>query len=197
MRLRALRGLTVATILSLSVSASAARVLVGGSTAFVGDASTITTGSGGDSTYYDVFAYFRPHSKWNLYLGFEYIASSYSGPNSAGVASAFSTDNAAVGLRYSFGKNEIFYAGAAFGVAANANYQTTGNSAEAWTGSSMIFQIGLRPELSKKLRLKAAVHYVSASYGSKTPAGATSPSSSVQSFTRTSYFPTLGIEYGF
>lgn len=190
------RGICAVLIL-LTSSHAYARVQVGGSAAFAGEANTIASGGSSDSSYYDAFAYLTPYSKWNLYVGLEYVASSFTGPNSAGVNSVFSTDNAALGLRYTFGKSEVFYVGGAFALAANASYQTTGAAAETWTGSSMIFQAGLRPELNKKWRVKAAVHYVSSTYSSKKTANAASSSSAVNSFTRTSYFPTLGIEYCF
>lgn len=190
------RGLIAAMIL-LFPPLAFAHVQLGGSAAFAGEANTIASGGTSDSTYYNAFAYFTPYSKWNLSVGIEYVASSYNGPNSAGVNSVLTADTAALGLRYAFGKGEVFYAGAAFGITANANYQTTGAGAEAWTGSAMIFQAGLRPALSKHWRLKAAAHYVSASYASKKSTSGAASSSAVNSFTRASYFPTLGLEYEF
>ena len=75
--------------------------------------------------------------------------------------------------------------------AATAAYSETGAGTENWTGSGYSGQLSLHPALNKYMAVAVTVKYVSLSYINKSG----SSISSVNSFTRTSLIPTLGLQF--
>lgn|GEM_PF-3823596 len=176
---------------------SLAGMQLGVSVLLFNEANTLSAKNDSSTVYFDALAYLQVWKDQKVSVGVEYQSYTFTGPNAASAQTSLSADGVILGVRKYFGSKSILYFGLGYGPIMSARYQISGAGVEAWTGTQTTLQIGIRPRLTNKLFVKAAMSFTQVSYTSKTLGASATPSSTNSSFSQTYYLPMLGLEYAF
>ncbi len=182
-------------IITVSLSFAKADIHAGGDVGLIQDQKSITSRDLIQTTFYDVYIYLPASRNNSFYLGFEYNYMSTTQPNSVATTTATLTaSNVMVGMKYVFGKKELFSISLMGSPSTQATYQVTGSKADLWTGSAFASKFSIQSELSSSLKLCVSLVYYSATYISKS---SSSDSTTVSSFSRSLLIPTFGLQFKF
>jgi hypothetical protein len=144
-----------------------------------------STTTAGQSSIYLGGIYLRMHPKAKVYLGAEAMSGSSIVKMDATTQAKASSQDVLLGVRYNFGKHEMFSVGAMYGVAAKVSYDLlSATSIEKWSGTSTMFRVGVTPNLRGSLSVLINLNYYSATYLKET---------SGDVVTRAMLFPTVGL----
>jgi len=159
------------------------------------DQKTISSRDVIQTTFYDAYIYLQANASYPFYLGFEYVYITTTQPDAVSLATAtLTSSNAMAGMKYIFGKKELFSFSIMGSPVTQANYQVTGSASDLWSGTSLASKLSIHPALSPSLKLCVSLVYYSAAYASKT---ASSGSTTVSSFSRSLIIPTFALQYSF
>lgn len=185
----------VFVIFTVVSSFAHADVHLGGDIGLMQDQKTITSRDLIQTTFYDAYVYLQASRNYPFYLGFEYVFISTTQPNTVATTTAtLTSSNAMAGMKYVFGKKELFSITLMGSPFIQANYQVTGSASDLWSGSAFASKLSIHPELSSSLKLCASLVYYSATYTSKS---SSSGSTTVSSFSRSLLIPTFGLQFSF
>lgn len=182
-------------VFTTAASFAHADILLGGDIGLIQDQKSITSRDLIQTTYYDAYLYLQASRNYPFYLGFEYIFISTTQPNTVATTTAtLTSSNAMAGLKYVFGRKELFSLSLMGSPFIQANYQVTGSASDLWSGSAFASKFSIHPELSSSLKLCVSLIYYSATYTSKSNS---SGSTTVSSFSRSLLIPTFGLQFKF
>ena len=153
----------------------------------------ISTQKTSTKNFYEVYG-LSQLQKWPIHVGIAYMIVSSSNELTETTNEALSSANLYFVMRFGLFKKEPLSLTLYYNPSVQATYSTTGNAADKWTGSGYALQILWQPEITETFRLNGGVMYHSEAYTSKST---TSASSTVESFTRTTLLPVLGMQYSF
>lgn len=183
-------------VICIAISSFArAEIHLGGDVGLIQDQKTFTSRDLIQSTFYDAYLYLQASRNYRFYLGFEYVYISTTQPNTVAITTAtLTSSNVMAGMKYVFGKKELFSITLMGSPFIQANYQVTGSASDLWSGSAFASKLSIHPELSSSLKLCVSLVYYSATYTSKSDS---SGSTTVSSFSRSLLIPTFGLQFNF
>ena len=182
-------------IITTISSFAKAGIHFGGDIGLIQDQKSITSRDLIQTTFYDAYLYLQASRNYPFYLGFEYIYISTTQPNTVATTTAtLTSSNAMAGLKYVFGKRELFSISLLGSPFIQAIYQATGSASDLWSGSAFASKLSIHPELSSSLKLCVSLVYYSATYTSKSDS---SGSTTISSFSRSLLIPTFGLQFNF
>jgi hypothetical protein len=149
------------------------------------DTMSNSTTTAGQSSIYLGGVYLRMHPKTKVYLGAEALSGTSIVKVDTTTQAKATSQDVLLGMRYNFGKHEIFSVAAMYGVAAKVSYDLlSATSVEKWSGTSYMLRFGVTPNLKGNLSVLINLNYYSATYLKETSGDVVS---------RTALFPTVGM----
>ncbi len=160
---------------------------------WTGDTSTLTASGAGSRSFILGGASFSAYTDSSIYFSAGMAVYSSVEPATATTTSTFSTIVPFAGLAYFFKKGQYRIAslGAYYVPSVSASYSETGTATETWSGSGYMGRLAIHPSLTSYMSVVFALNYLSLSFTNKSGTAVTT----VSSFTRGIFIPTVGIEF--
>lgn len=178
----------------LGTTTAQAKMEMGLALGLVQDQNSFSSKNSFQNSLYTGSLYLNVSESSSFLLGFEYSYLTHVYPVSDTETATLISTNPMAGIKFVFGKEDIFAIGLAGSTSVQMSYKLTPGGSEIWSGPGFVGRLTIQPELSNVVRLVASFNYLSTSYTVKS---ATTEASTKTSVTRSLIIPTIGVSFTF